>query len=97
MGTDNVCVSQWMNPDVYISPGYTCTGERWTGNVQCVAYRAADDAAEGVPRALVKPVPEVVHAVLDKVLGGAEVEPVRTSGMRYSLITMVHTRGRTRG
>ena len=36
---------------------------------------AASDAPEGVPGAVVKPVPEVVKAVGDKVFCCAEVEP----------------------
>ncbi len=36
--------------------------------------RAADDAAQRVPRAVVEPVQEVVEALARKVLGRAEVE-----------------------
>ena len=45
------------------------------GDHQARVERATGDASQGVPCAVVEPIPEVVEAVLDEVLGRSKVEP----------------------
>jgi hypothetical protein len=43
------------------------------------------DTAEGVPCPVIEPIPEVVEAVRNEVLGGAEVEP----GVDWSSVSVM--------
>jgi hypothetical protein len=40
---------------------------------------ASHNTAQGIPRSLIEPVPEVIHSILNKVLRGTEVEPAKVS------------------
>lgn len=42
-----------------------------------MSYGSADDSSQGVPRALVEPVEKIIEAILDHMMRGAVVEPVK--------------------